>query len=290
MAVCDAVCRLVPGVLSDPSCYENESHWDGLLEYPQYSRPEVWHGRAVPKELLTGNHSQVERWRRKQQLRRTRERRPDLFQALDLSSREDQALLAELDWEDSRPALTAPLLCRPATRQDLPAILDIVTQAQALLARRGIDQWQDGYPRAEHLQADLDRGECHVLTCGDELAAFFTLSGQHESCYDDITDGKWSSDESYTVLHRSAVADRFRGLGAADQMMEQAKRLTLEMGRRWLRADTHKKNKAMQNLLRRSGFQYRGNVLVQVRDGHDPHRLAFEARLTTRSGAKEGGR
>ena len=52
MAVADAVCRLVPGVLSDPECYENESHWNGMLEAPQYSRPEVWHGRAVPPILL----------------------------------------------------------------------------------------------------------------------------------------------------------------------------------------------------------------------------------------------
>ena len=282
MAVCDAVCRLLPGVLSDPSCFENESHWDGLLEYPQYSRPEVWQGMAVPKPLLSGDHRQVDRWRRKQQLRRTRERRADLFAQLDLSSKEDQALLQELDWEDSRPPLTAPLLCRPATRDDLPAILCIVSQAQALLARRGIDQWQDGYPQPQHLQVDLGRGECFVITHGDEIAAFFTLSGHYESCYDAITDGKWSSDEPYAVLHRSAVSDPFRGLGVADQMMEQAKRLTLEMGRRWLRADTHKRNKAMQKLLRRSGFQYRGNVLVQTRDGHDPHRLAFEAKLSNR--------
>jgi len=72
MAVCDAVCRLVPGVLSDEACYTGESHWDGLLEYPQYTRPEVWEGRAVPKALLTGNHADVERWRRREQLRRTR--------------------------------------------------------------------------------------------------------------------------------------------------------------------------------------------------------------------------
>ena len=54
MAVADCVCRMVPGVLADEECYTDESHWDGLLEYPQYTRPEVWEGRAVPPELLTG--------------------------------------------------------------------------------------------------------------------------------------------------------------------------------------------------------------------------------------------
>lgn len=99
MAVADAVCRLVPGVLSDPSCYENESHWNGMLEAPQYSRPEVWHGRAVPPVLLSGNHAKVDRWRRKMSILRTRQRRPDLYEKLDLSSREDQKLMKELEEE-----------------------------------------------------------------------------------------------------------------------------------------------------------------------------------------------
>ncbi|MCD7946506.1 MAG: tRNA (guanosine(37)-N1)-methyltransferase TrmD [Clostridiales bacterium] len=100
MAVADAVCRLVPGVLPDPECYENESHWAGMLEYPQYSRPEVWHGRAVPPILLSGHHANIARWRRKQSILRTRERRPDLYEKLDLSSKQDKKLLAELEQEE----------------------------------------------------------------------------------------------------------------------------------------------------------------------------------------------
>ena len=97
MAVADAVSRLVPGVLPDPECYENESHFNGLLEHPQYSRPEVWHDAAVPKVLLSGDHKRVEAWRRKMSLYRTRERRPDMFEKLDLSSKADQKLLKELE-------------------------------------------------------------------------------------------------------------------------------------------------------------------------------------------------
>ncbi len=97
MAVADAVSRLVPGVLPDPECYENESHFNGLLEHPQYSRPEVWHDRAVPKVLLSGDHKKVAAWRRKMSIFRTRERRPDMYEQLDLSSKEDQKLLKELD-------------------------------------------------------------------------------------------------------------------------------------------------------------------------------------------------
>ena len=100
MAVADAVCRLVPGVLSDPECYENESHWDGLLEFPQYSRPEIWHGRAVPPILLSGHHANVAKWRRKQSIIRTRDRRPDMYAKLDLSSKADQKLLREIEQEE----------------------------------------------------------------------------------------------------------------------------------------------------------------------------------------------
>ena len=100
MAVADAVCRLVPGVLPDPECFQEESHWNGLLEYPQYSRPYEWHGMTVPDILLSGNHKNVARWRRKQAILRTRQRRPDLYAALDLSSKEDRKLLAELEAEE----------------------------------------------------------------------------------------------------------------------------------------------------------------------------------------------
>ena len=70
-----------------------------MLEAPQYSRPEVWHGRAVPPILLSGHHANVEKWRRKQSILRTRQRRPDLYAKLDLSSKADQKLLKELEQE-----------------------------------------------------------------------------------------------------------------------------------------------------------------------------------------------
>ncbi len=100
MAVTDAVCRMVPGVLADPECFEDESHYSGMLEYPQYTRPAVWHDREVPAILLSGNHAKVAQWRRKQSLRRTRARRPDMYEKLDLSSKQDKKLLAEMEKED----------------------------------------------------------------------------------------------------------------------------------------------------------------------------------------------
>ena len=98
MAVADAVCRLVPGVLSDAECYTEESHFSGMLEYPQYTRPAVWHKRPVPEVLRSGHHSNITDGRRAQALSRTRAKRPDMFSALELSQK-DQRLLADLEQE-----------------------------------------------------------------------------------------------------------------------------------------------------------------------------------------------
>ena len=125
MAVADSVCRLVPGVLSDEACYTGESHWDGLLEYPQYTRPEVWEGRAVPEVLLQGDHARVERWRRRQQFERTRDKRPDMFEKLALTDKDDLKLLEEVKREQGRIKLTEPVTCCPVVEDDLPALLQI---------------------------------------------------------------------------------------------------------------------------------------------------------------------
>lgn len=80
MVMIDAISRMVPGVLSNKDSAEYESFQDGLLEYPQYSRPEVWHEKNVPEILLSGHHANIEKWRHEQSLQRTKERRPDLYE------------------------------------------------------------------------------------------------------------------------------------------------------------------------------------------------------------------
>lgn len=76
----DAVARMCEGVLSSPECYEDESHFSGLLEYPQYTRPEVWDGEAVPPVLLTGHHKNIADWRHQKSLEITKEKRPDMYE------------------------------------------------------------------------------------------------------------------------------------------------------------------------------------------------------------------
>ena len=88
MCMIDAISRMIPGVLHNEESAEGDSLSDGLLEYPQYSRPEVWNGKAVPKILLSGDHAKVDLWRREQSLIRTAERRPDLLENAVISPKE----------------------------------------------------------------------------------------------------------------------------------------------------------------------------------------------------------
>ena len=92
LALVDCVGRLCPGVLKDESCFTEESHWDGLLEYPQYTRPPVWHGREVPEILLSGHHENIARWRRERSLECTWRKRPDLLKKAKLDKREREYL------------------------------------------------------------------------------------------------------------------------------------------------------------------------------------------------------
>ena len=80
MVMVDAISRMVPGVLPNEDSGVTESFYDNLLEYPQYSRPEVWNGKKVPDVLLSGHHKNIEKWRLEQSIKRTQERRPDLYE------------------------------------------------------------------------------------------------------------------------------------------------------------------------------------------------------------------
>ena len=279
MAVADSVCRLVPGVLSDEECFTGESHWDGVLEYPQYTRPEVWEGRAVPEVLLQGNHAAVDEWRRKKSLERTMDKRPDMFERLELTDKKDIKLVDQIKKERSRMKLTQSISCRPAVESDIEDIMLIVRQARNYLKKHRVDQWQGEYPTQDIFAADIANGECYAVTYGERLAGFFCLTEAPESGYDKITDGKWHGEGKYCTLHRMAIEARFRGTGLSDMLVDFADETAKAKDAECVRTDTHRKNKAMQKLFKRKGFAYRGNVLVSSEPGHDPARQAFEKKI-----------
>ncbi len=96
LVVADAVCRMLPGVLADDICFTEESHFAGLLEYPQYTKPAIWEGLEVPEVLLSGHHANIEKWRRECSIKTTLERRPDILNNANLT-KSDKKYIDELD-------------------------------------------------------------------------------------------------------------------------------------------------------------------------------------------------
>ena len=100
MVMMDSISRMVPGVLSNQESGETESFAGNLLEYPQYTRPEIWHDKQVPEVLLSGHHGNIEKWRRQQSLKRTFERRPELLEQEEVQealTKKDREYLSELE-------------------------------------------------------------------------------------------------------------------------------------------------------------------------------------------------
>lgn len=120
LAVVEAVARLLPGVVGNAESLHEESHADGLLEAPGYTKPADWRGREVPPVLLSGNHAAIARWRRDESLRRTAEVRPDLLEVLDPAGCDaaDLAVLASLGWSPGSPTVG------PGFHRDRPAVAD----------------------------------------------------------------------------------------------------------------------------------------------------------------------
>ena len=101
LVLADSITRMLPGVLASDEAFEEESHYNGLLEYPQYTRPYEWHGKTVPDVLLTGHHANITKWRRERSLERTMERRPDLLGKAELD-RKDLKFIQSLDNESKK--------------------------------------------------------------------------------------------------------------------------------------------------------------------------------------------
>ncbi len=275
MVVTDAVCRMVPGVLSDEACYTGESHWDGLLEYPQYTRPDVWEGRAVPEVLRSGDHAKVDRWRRKKQLERTMDKRPDMFKELQITDKLDLELLAEIRRERSSMKLTEPVTYRKAEMSDLPAIMDQAVKAKARLKKQKITLGTN--PSEAMFKQDIEDGNCYILCYGSAFAGMFSVVGPGvDFCDTTLTDGRWHGDGAYVVLRRMAVEARYSCTGMASMLMNFVEEIAKQRGAAAVRVPVHKKNVPMKKLLAKFNYHYRGNVnLTQSTDALD-QRQAFE--------------
>ena len=166
---------------------------------------------------------------------------------------------------------------RPALPQDLDAILTIVGHARAAILALGIDQWQDGYPEPEVIEADIAAGIGYVFEAGGHIAGYLALAGEPEAVYERI-DGAWLTGGPYLTVHRMCIDDGFRGSGLSKDMLAFAEETARSRKLASVRADTHRGNAVMQRLLQGYGFLRCGTVVYEVTAG-DPIRIAYEKRI-----------
>jgi len=276
MAVTDAVCRLVPGVLSDEECFTGESHWDGLLEYPQYTRPDEWEGRVVPEVLRGGNDADIRRWRRKKMLERTMDKRPDLWEKFVPEAKMDKELIDEIDAE-RHPRPAPPVVdYRKAEEGDLPALLAMAAESRAFIGGLEIEQWQTGYPAEEDFLSDIRRGDGWLFTLNGVPAGYICISRRPEAVYAEIQ-GEWLSCAGpYLCVHRLMTADFARGQGLGSEMLSLAEDLARGWSVAGIRVDTHAGNAPMRRLLQKNGYQVCGAVKLRGGPEDGQTRIALE--------------
>ena len=172
-----------------------------------------------------------------------------------------------------------PRLARPG---DYASIMEIIHHAQAYIRTFGIDQWQDGYPEPECIQADIDRGIGWVFDDDGRIAGYCVLLEGREPVYDTL-EGHWHTDgDSYLTVHRMAIDDGWRGSGLSRRMFAFAEARAASAGLLSVRADTHTGNLAMRRVLEKCGFAYCGTVSYAGLVNHgDPIRVAYEKKIGT---------
>lgn len=165
-------------------------------------------------------------------------------------------------------------MIRKTEEKDLNKLLRIFNGAKADLKSRGVDQWQDGYPNRDIIEADIKNGVSYVSEHGGIIAASAVISFEKEKCYEALTGGRWlrPCDKNYAVIHRIAASPGEKRTGAASELLDYAVSLCRKNKAGSIKIDTHRDNKVMRQWLEKHGFIYCG--LVKLEDGGE--RIAFE--------------
>ncbi len=164
---------------------------------------------------------------------------------------------------------------RLADKTDLDELFAVYADGRKAIAELGIDQWQDGYPSREVVEADLEAHSLYVAEEAERIAAAATYLPPPEPDYAEI-DGEWKKDtDNYAVIHRVSASEAYRGRGASSALVEYLLKFAEADGRESVRADTHRGNIVMQSFLSRHGFEECGTVQLSHGEG-DRVRIAYE--------------
>ena len=157
---------------------------------------------------------------------------------------------------------------------DIASVMEVIADAQRRLRDSGVDQWQDGYPTAEIIAADVAQVESYVYTIDNKIVATAVISFAGEITYTEI-DGKWMDDSPYVVIHRLAVRAGYERQCLAVKMFDFAHTLAAERGITSARVDTHRDNSSMQSLLAGQGYKLCGEITLQS----GAKRIAYQKQL-----------
>lgn len=169
-----------------------------------------------------------------------------------------------------------------ATLAELPAVMAIIKQAQALLKADHSPQWQNGYPDEATLHADIMTQQCWVLMVGEQVAGTATMIVADDPNYQDITNGQWqNTTDPYATIHRIAIGKDFGGQHLSHFFFSNLISAAYNTGIRNFRIDTHNLNKRMQAIATGFGYQYRGKIYVSepATNHEDNARRAYELNL-----------
>lgn len=248
MAVADAVLRMIPGVLREENCFVGESHWDGLLEYPQYTRPYVWEGMKVPSVLLSGNHREIERWRRREQLVRTSRKRPDLLEGKTLSD-EDLLLLKNEELKNEEKTDF-----RPASAEDLLYIENLCLDTAEAIGEK-VD-----YEFIQSLESELKAGRGWIFQT-ELLDIGYLGMGEKEFFEIEFYDGVIAPIRDICALISHIILQaEFRCENYALEMIQFAEELALGMAKNEILILTRENDTFLRELISDLGYYSIGMI------------------------------
>lgn len=273
LVLVEAVSRLLDGFMGNPDSLAEESHSDGLLEYPAYTRPRSWRGHDVPDVLLGGNHKEIERWRRNRSLERTAARRPDLVAALkhDRLDMADREALVRCGWILTDTGASR-IDIRPARIDDAPALAELAARTFPDACPDCIDPEAIAAFIAEELSVEAftryigDPAGCRVLVAGiaGRLGGYTLTLVSGADLPEDMIRLR-SIDENAAYLSKCYADSHWRGSGLAGALLEAAvEDAQAATDAAQIILGTHISNTRAQRFYKRHGFKRGGQRHFQV--------------------------
>lgn len=282
LVMVEAIARLIPGVIGNPTSLVEESHAaSGLLEYPVYTRPVSWRGLDLDPDLLGGNHKLIARRRRDQALTRTTTRRPDMIARLDPATldRADRALLAQLGWAALDGEHFERIKLRPARGEEIEALVQLgratfPDACPAFLSDDDVQAFMDATFTPEQVASWVNSDDAALVVAervasGQLLGYVLVERDLPDGANALVTDPRPRCLERYSQAELGYVCKLYllpsvRGGGIAGALMEQAKKAAANWGVKTMWLATHETNRRAQKLYKRCGFKNAGKRSFKV--------------------------